>query len=44
MPPFSSKIGRAKTDDKFSLNLASAPHSAREILNACPNFKILENR
>ena len=44
MPPFSSKIGKAKTDNKFSINLVFAPYSAREILNAHANFKILENR
>ena len=44
MPPFSSKIGRAKTDNKFSINLAFAHYSASEILNARANFKILENR
>ena len=44
MPPFSSKIGRAKTDDIFSMNLTFAPHSVREILNGRANFKILENR
>ena len=44
MPPFSSKIGRAKTDDKFSINLAFTPYSAREILKAHANIKILENR
>ena len=44
MPPFSSKIGKAKTDNKSSMNLAFAPYSACEILNARANFKILENR
>ena len=44
MPPFSSKIGKAKNDNKFFINLAFAPYSAREILNARANFKILENR
>ena len=43
MPPFSSKIGRANTDNTFSINLAFAPYSACEILNAHTNIKILEN-
>ena len=44
MPPFSSKIGRAKADDKFSINLAFAPYSAHEIFKERANIKILKKQ